>query len=414
MVDIKQGVGDQCANTSEETALVQLMLRVVKNAQGQPYYASDYNGKFDVALKAAITAFQKDYKLIDVKQAAPEAQKAPLKAAQPFAEKEGVLAPNSKSLDALVAKLPPDYKDIRIIPGTKTIYVPGNGAKAALTAAAIRNQKELNPDFREKVAQLVETVFKEHKIVLGIPSDGWRRDFQGQAAVNPAATGAGPGESAHQFGRSVDIGFQSLKWVNGDATFKTEDFWLNKNGLPQTKKEEFWSARNAIAYKQLGLHKTNKPGDLIHVQSFDDAKLSWGKSLAKLLETVSPNKAKWSVAPGSPNNYKVDPGLGGTVTAGSAYDIWTGNAAINKAELVKALNAKLAVDPNFPVEKILGSPIKMAPPGPDLKGVKTPAAKPVALKEDDIKADQVKYLQKMLKTEMQAADKNWDQWSPIK
>ena len=263
-------------------------------------------------------------------------------------------------------------------------------------------------------------------MVLGIPADGWRRDFAGQAKVNPSATGAGPGESPHQFGRGVDIGFPSLKWVAGDGTIKTDNFWLDSQTLPAAKQQEFWAARNAIAFGKLGLNKTNKAGDLIHVQGFDDAKVSWGKSLAKLLETVSPAKAKWAVVAGTPNRYKVDLDLGSSFTAGSSSAIWAGTAAIDKGELVKALNAKLAADPTFSVEKFLGIPAKGPPPadggvaakGPPIlggaPGGKAPPATPTLVKEADITEDSVQRLQKLLKKEIQAADENWDKWAPTK
>ena len=64
MVDITKAVGDQGSNTSEDVALVQLMLRVVKNAKGQPYFSGNYNGDYNQILRTAIIEFQQDQKLV--------------------------------------------------------------------------------------------------------------------------------------------------------------------------------------------------------------------------------------------------------------------------------------------------------------------------------------------------------------
>lgn len=423
MVDITKSVGDQGSNASQDVALVQLMLRLAKNAKGQSYFGANYTGTYDQTLKTAIIAFQQDQKLIAAKAAANPAINQPGKAPQPaaLAEKPGLVAPNSKTLTALVGKLPATHTNIRIVPGTKTIYLAGDGGKAAIAAAAIRGEEQLNADFRERVAQLVESMYEQHKLVLGIPRTGWRRDFAAQAAVveaNPNASGAGPGESPHQFGTAVDIGFASLKWVAGDGAVKTDNFWLAAQGLQYAKQQEFWATRDAIAYEQLVLFKTNKQGDFIHVQGFADEKVSWGKSLAKLLETVSPAKAKWAYAGqvAKKNTYKVDMGLGTAINVGNSTQMWNGESPISKADLAKVLNAKLIADPNFAVEKYFGVEAKANPPAA-LKAPleeKAPPAKAVQLKEADIKADYIKHLQKLVKAEMQAADQNWDSWVATK
>lgn len=400
MVDITKTVGTMGSNASEDVALVQLMLRVVKNAQGQPYFRSNYNGSYDQALKTAILAFQQDQKLITATTPAP------------FAEKPELVAPNSKTLTALIARLPADLKDIRIIPGTKTIYVEGKQSLATSSAAFIRMDKNLNYGFRAKVSKLVEGMYEKHKIVLDVvPLTGRRRDFSDQEKVS-AYTNAGPGESPHQFGRAVDIGFKEFRWVAGDGTIKTDSYWLNARNLPLAQCKELWAARDAIAFKQLGLFKTNKAGDYIHVQGFADENVDMGKSLAKLLETASPTKSKWSFAGrvADKNVYTVDMGLGTAVNVGSAISLWKGEAYVNKADPVKALNAKLAIDPNFSIEKFFGVAAK---PVPAVTQAAAPA-KAAPLTEADIKPDYIKHLQKLLKAEMQAADMGWDSWVPTK
>lgn len=422
MVDITKSVGDQGNNASEDVALVQLMLHVIKNPKGQSYFSGNYNGTYDQFLKSAILAFQQDQKLVAVKASTMPGNKQPAKAPMPvggLTEKPGLVEKNSKTLTALNSRLPASYKSIRIIPHTSTLYLEGDASKATISASSIRAEKQLNAEFREKVAKLAESMYKTHKLVLGIPKSGWRRDFAAQADVinrNPNATGAGPGESPHQFGRAVDIGFESIKWVAGDGTVKNDNYWLAAQGLQFAKQQEFWAARDAIAFKQLGLSKTNKPGDYIHVQGFADDKVSWGKSLANLLEKVSPTKAKWSLAGRvvNRNTYKVDFGLGTALTVGSSIQMWNGVAPINKADLVKALNAKLAADPNFSVEKFFGVAVKPAAIVTQKNDTKVSSGKTAQLKEADIKESYIQHLQKLVKTEMQAADENWDSWTSVK
>lgn len=410
MVDITKTVGDLGSNANEDVALVQLMLRVVRNAKGLSYFSSNYNGNYDQTLKAAITAFQQDQKLVAVKT--PGDKQLPPVAG--LNEKPGLVAPGSKTLSTLVAKLPADLKNIRIIPGTKTIYVEGNQNQAVASAQLIRGNPQLGADFRDKVAKLVDTMYKDHKIALDlVPNTGGRRDFTDQAKVANASS-AGPGESNHQYGNAVDIGFKGFKWVAGDGTIKTDSFWLEHSGLPLDKRLELWAARNAIAFKQLGLFQTNKLGDYVHIQGFSDDTTSMGRSLAKLLETVSPAKAKWSFAgrvevdKKKYNTYKVDVGLGTPLGTGKAIQVWNGEAPISKAELANALNAKLASDANFSVEKFFG--VKAAP---NVNKNAEPA-KAVPLKEADIKADYIKHLQNILKTDIEAAEKSWDRWVPVK
>lgn len=417
MVDINKSVGDNGENKSNDIAIIQLMLRLAKNAKGQSYYTGGYNGIYDQNLKSAIISFQQDQKLIAEKTTATnKGKQGPVAPPVPLlTEKPGLVTPNSKTFSSLNAKLPSNYKDIHIIEGNKTIYIEGKQGDAATAAATIRANANLNKDFREKVAQLVETVYKEHKIVLNVTASGWRRSFAEQADVinkNPSATGAGPGESPHQYGRAVDIGFQRLKWVASDGAIKTDNYWLSSQGMPFAKQSEFWKARDAIAYQQIGLFKTNKKGDIIHVQGFPDNNVSWVRSLAKLLDTVSPVKNHWTTEHhAGKSHYKVDIGLGAELNVGRSIEIWNGKAPVSKAELVKAINAKLAKDPNFSVEKFFG--VTPAPAKANKTDART-AAKVTQLKEVDVKAEYITHVQKLLKTDLQAADKNWDKWVPVK
>ena len=63
MPDIKDSVGEGGRNLAHDVALVQAMLRVVKNAKGTPYLGGNYDGVYGPQTKAAITSFQTENKL---------------------------------------------------------------------------------------------------------------------------------------------------------------------------------------------------------------------------------------------------------------------------------------------------------------------------------------------------------------
>ena len=405
MVDIKNTVGDKGVNSWEDVALVQLMLRVVKNKKGQSYFTCDYNGMYNELLKIAISEFQKDQKLVTPEPYARVGSASWTHLKPPRGDKSGLIEPRSRTLDALSAKLPAEYRDIRIIKNTQLIYLGETQAQAMQMASSIRNYAQFNADFRGELARLVEVMHQEHGIVLRIPpTDGWRRDFASQVNIvakalkeNRPATNAGPGESPHQFGRGADIGFQGLKWVMGNGQIKTTDFWLTQ-GFPGAQQSKFWEERNKIALR-LGLFKTNKADDFIHIQGYNDATLSWGKSLAGLLEATSPTRARWSVAGGSPNQYKVDFGLGGFIFVGTSTQMWQGVSSINKAEVVRALNAKRVATPTFSIGQFFGeAAIPNLPP---------------VLTEANITNANIQHLQYVVQTEIQAADRGWDQWIAV-
>jgi len=399
--DIKGSVGDGGANAVQDVALVQAMLRVVKDAKGAAYFGNNYSGTYDGATKTAIAAFQADHKLI-----APAGVKLDPAAAAKY-DTSGLVGKNSQTLKELTKALPADYKEMRIIEGTKTVYLEMKDATAKANAGTIQTKNELDASFRQKVATLVTQVYADYKIALSIPPDGWRRDFAAQAKILPTKTGAGPGESNHQYGQAVDIGFQGLRWVDGDGQIRTDNWWLDAgNHMTAKKRLDFWAARNKIAYGALGLFKTNKVGDDIHVQAYSDNNVEYHVSLAGLLQSVSPKGMKWVGTPHS-SQYKTDFGLGGaTFKVGTARELWSSQATVTKADLATALNAKLAADKTFVIEKFLG-----LPPAPAQPGAKPPA--PTVLKDADIKQTYIDAMKTLLQAEFKAADANWKKWKPL-
>jgi hypothetical protein len=352
---ITSSVGDGAVNKTHDVALVQAMLRIVKNSKSVPYLAGNYDGSYSGQTKDAIVAFQKD-------------NAKAIQAGQKGKEKEGVVDAGGTTLATLAAALPATHEELRIIPNTKTVYLEGAAADAVASAAAIRGDAEFEATFKARLASLVDTIYAQHRIVLWITPTGRRRTFAQQAAETK--THAGPGESNHNFGRASDIGYRGLRWIQGDGAIRKDDDWLNAlNGAAAAKANALWDARDALAAK-VPLYRLNF--ERIHLQLFDQSTVDNPRSLVKLLNTVG--QAKWGTG------YKSDFGLGGALfPVGTARQIWAGNATVSKADLAKALTAK--------TKKVV--------------------------KDTDITAQQIVDTQKALKADFEAADKNWIKWAAV-
>jgi len=352
---ITGSVGEGAANKTHDVALVQVMLRVVKNAKGAAYLSGNYDGVYGKVTKSAIIAFQTDN--AKVVQAGTKGK-----------ETSGVVAVGGLTFATLAAALPATHKELRIIPNTKTVYLEGAAADAAASATAIRGDAEFENTFKTHLASLVDTMYADHRIVLWITPTGRRRTFAQQAAeVN---TNAGPGESNHNFGRASDIGFRGFTWVQGDGTLKKDADWLNAlEGATAAKANALWDARDAIAAK-LPLYRLQF--ERVHLQLYDQATFNNQRSLVKLLNTVG--KAKWETG------YQCDFGLGAALyQVGTAKQIWAGNATVSKADLAKALSTK--------TKKLV--------------------------KDTDIKAQQIADTQKALKADFESADTHWVKWQKV-
>ena len=67
MADIKDSV-DGPGSQVQDIAMIQMMLKVVKDAKGAPYLKVNYSGEWNAETKDAITRFQQDQKLIPPEQ----------------------------------------------------------------------------------------------------------------------------------------------------------------------------------------------------------------------------------------------------------------------------------------------------------------------------------------------------------
>jgi hypothetical protein len=355
MPSITASVGDGATNKTHDVALIQAMLRIVKNAKGSPYLTGNYDGSYGGHTKDAIVAFQKDNSKV-------------IQAGQQGKEKEGVVDLGGTTLATLAGALPATHKELHIIANTKTVYLEAAKADATSSANAIRADAEFEPTFKARLASLVDTMYADHKIVLWITPTGRRRTFAQQAAE--VKTFAGPGESNHNFGRASDIGFKGFHWIQGDGTIQKDADWLNAlEGVSAAKANALWDARDALAAK-IPLYRLDF--ERVHLQLYDQSTFNNPRSLAKLLNTVG--KAKWETG------YKADFGLGGALfPVGTAKQIWAGHATVSKADLANALTVK--------TKKLV--------------------------KDTDIKVQQITDMQTALKADFEAADKNWIKWVKV-
>src|SRR5688572_9398701 len=115
MPEITDSVGDVGANKKHDVALVEVMLRLIKDPKGKPYFSKNYDGKFTNDTKQAIRNYQTDKGLIT--PPAPSAgggvgavvgaiAGAILAAG---AEKLGLISKGGKTITQMVKDLPAAY-----------------------------------------------------------------------------------------------------------------------------------------------------------------------------------------------------------------------------------------------------------------------------------------------------------------
>ena len=398
MPDITDSVGDAGANKVHDVALVQAMLTVIKNPKGRPYLTG-YDGKSGNGTVHAITQFQTDQGLL-AKPGAHAGGGAGGGVAAPAAEKAGLVTKGSPTLAKLAAALPAAFTTMMIIENTRTVYFPGTDADAKASSKAISVMADLESVFRAKVVQLVDLMFAANKIVLSVTPSGGRRTFQQQfdTFTKTTSTKAGPGESNHNFGRAVDIGFNGFEWLKDDGVKTKDDFWLNrltKDGADadgRKRAAELWKARDDIAVRGAPkLFNSILDGDDIHLQSFDD-NLPNDKALAALLNLVG--KFKWDAEHKKPRRYLCDLGFGGAMlNVGRTVDIWPLKATVTKAMIAQGRTAQLVA--------------AATPKGPAaVKAV-------VPVKEKDVKDADLKTMLKALKDEFVTAEANWQKWKTV-
>jgi hypothetical protein len=355
------------------------MLVLINKSAGQPYLRGKIDGSHGPITQGAIDAFQRDQ----------GGDRVPIAG--------GVITPGGATIRAMSALLPADRSDLRVLPGQRVVYVGRPLAEATTAAQAIRTNASLRRAFRNRVAQLVETMHKRHGIVLTLTPTGGRRSFADQARILPPRSYAGPGESNHHYGNAVDIGFNKTVWIRRNGRAVTDDHWLNK--LEQNERAAqiaFWDARDAIAlHAPINLFRLRI--ERIHLQDFNDATTSAGRSLAAHLRTVGAWNWQTSRYDRARRDWHYACDLGGAagvfVEVGTANQIWAGNATVTVAEITRTGWRR---------------------PGPAGGAAHRPGAPaPGAATAPPVTAADITVVRRALQADFQAADREWARWTSV-
>jgi hypothetical protein len=380
-------VGEAGANARHDTALVQaILLLTARPANLDPkqpkYLQGTIDGGYGGVTKAAIQQFQFDNVFVDAGGNASQSVSGAT---------AGLVTPGDATWTKMIAAVPAEFADLRVLTGSKIVYVAALPALRAMRVASA-NQMTFEARFRSMVVTLIDRVFERYGIAAGVCRDGDRRTFQRQYELflrGPAITSAGPGESNHNFGQAADMGFEGLRWLRPDGTVvENETSWMHQLDPGQHGTREtavFWSMLRTEGI-QVGMFR-GPINDNPHLQAWDDAGLDMASRLADLL--TRSGRMRWT---GTRQRYQCDFGLGGQFfDVGTAPQIWTRQSLVTADALTRA-RAQAAARP------AAGA----APARPPAAGAR-PAAQAVTVQD-------VVAMQAALRADFEAADVNWQAW----
>ena len=400
MQTLTGSVGEKGANNISDIALVQAILVKTQQAATRTTppasYLASYDGICGGNTKAAIRAFQTDHVFVS--------SDGTQSVANPRAT-AGLVAPNDATWTKLVEKVATGFSDMRVLAGGKTVYVAATAAQlqAKITAA---HALTFTPAFRTKVIACINRMHALYGIAIGVCSQGDRRSFQTQYDLltsGRGVTNAGPGESNHNFGMAVDLGFEGLRWLQSNGTVtENETSWLHRldpNQVLVPEALKFWDALRTVGTSaEVGAFR-GPVGDRPHLQNWNDAGVSMAARLADLL--TRSGTMRWSATRGA---YSSDLGMGGDLYAlGTAAQIWNRQATVTVDMLTRARAAQAAragqQRPGMP----LGAPNRPMQPSNPPQGA--PRLPPVT--QADVVA-----MQRELRRQFELADANWQNWTP--
>ena len=389
MQAITGAVGDGAANAIHDVALIQAILVKTTRAAATgrvaaPYLAS-YDGVCGNGTKAAIRAFQADHVMV-------------LNAAQQSVlntnATDGQVKPGDATWTALLAQVPADFANLRVLTNGKTVYVEATAAQLQTKITAVA-ALTFAPAFRVKVLACINQMHSIHGVALGVCAQGDRRTFQAQYALltnGQGVTNAGPGESNHNFGMATDIGFAGLSWLHADGALDTnETSWLHHlSGVSNAEANRFWDAMRTVGTSTPVGAFRGPVGDRPHLQNWNDANVSMTARLAVHLQASG--SMRWARAGGV---YTCDLGLGGAMyPVGTAAQIWNLQATVTAANITQARAAAAAAGPP-------GGPRG----GPARPGAGAPPA-PAVVTQADVTA-----MRQLLRDQFDLADTNWQNWT---
>ncbi|QNQ10250.1 hypothetical protein [Sphingomonas alpina] len=389
MQSITGTVGTGGANGTSDVALVQAILvkiqRAAATGRAAAPYLPSYDGSAGPATLAAILAFQTDHALVAATGIAANPRVT-----------SGLVAAGDATWAKLLEQVPAEFSDMRVLAGGKTVYVAATAAQlqAKLTAAGALT---FTSAFLLRVNATINRMHSEHGIAIGVCPQGDRRTFQAQYDLFTSGrnvTNAGPGESNHNFGMAVDLGFQGLRWLRSNGAVVTnETYWLHQlDGVSAAESQRFWDALRTAGI-DIGAFRgpaTDRP----HLQNWNDAGVSMAVRLGDLL--TRSGTMRWEGRGRQP--YRSDLGLGGEMIAvGTAAQIWNRQATVSLPDLQRLRTAAAARRPAVPSAR-------NAPPARP-GAAAAPAAPPVT--QDDIVA-----MRQALRHQFELADANWRNWTP--
>ncbi len=378
MQSIIGSVGENGANSLSDSALVQAILlktqrAAAPNRPAAPYLSS-YDGAVGDGTKTAIRNFQTDHVFI-------AANGTPL-ASVPNAT-AGLVNPGDATWAKLLEKVDPLFADMRVLVGGKTVYVAATNAQlqAKLTLA---NALTFTPAFRVKVLNCINRMYALYGTAVSVSAQGDRRNFQQQYDLlnsGRGVTNAGPGESNHNFGMAVDLGFKDLRWLRRNGTVvENETSWFHIMDAATDFRGEstkFWDVLRAVGTSQQVGAFRGPVGDRPHLQNWNDAGVSMTSRLPFLL--TSAGQMRWSRASGV---YTCDLGYGGAYfPVGTASQIWNREATVTAAQIEQGRTAARTARPPRPV-----------PDGP--------------VTQADVTA-----MRNALRADFEAADAAWQTWT---
>jgi hypothetical protein len=314
----------------------------------------------------------------------------------------GRIVPGDVTWRKLIAAVPQAFSDLRVLTTSKTVFVAATAGQRDASVAR-SSQLTFEPAFRNSVIAVIRRLYERWGAVCSVCRDGDRRTFQTQYDLLTSGRGvtrAGPGESNHNFGQGVDLGFQGLRWIRANGTVvENEDWWMHQLDPGQLATGEaliFWNALRE-AGTQAGLFR-GPVSDRPHLQAWSDAGIDMADRLADLLTRAG--RMRWT---GRAQRYQCDLGFGGRFfDVGSAAQVWNKQATITEATITEA-RAQAAARP-------AGQPAAQVPAG---VGARAPAAAPQTGTRPAVPAvtaQDVTAMRTSLRDDFVAADAAWPTW----
>lgn len=399
MQDLTGTVGEGGANARHDVALVQAILRLVSrplrlDPRGARYLAGTIDGDCGNGTKGAIRQFQYDQVFVGPRGNVSQM----VSGATP-----GRILPGDLTWRKLVASAPPQFADLRVLPVSKTVYVAGTAAQREASAGSVA-QLTFEATFSNSVRQVIRRLHEKTGIVCSVCREGDRRTFQTQYELLTSGrnvTHAGPGESNHNFGQAVDLGFKGLRWLRPNGlVVENEDWWLHQLDPAQRADGEaliFWNAlRDAGTH--VGLYR-GPVKDRPHLQAWSDAGVDMADRLANLLSRSG--RMRWI---GRNQRYQCDLGFGGQYfDVGTAAQIWNRQATITEDMLTRA---RRQTPPLASASRVAAPAFTLATLGGGGVAVGAPRVAATATAQD------VTAMRTALRAELEAADAAWGSWRP--